>query len=35
MPDFASREVTDDPRFGGGNLVKYGLPVDGPLPNRE
>jgi CYTH domain-containing protein len=25
-PDFAAREVTDDPRFTGGNLVKNGLP---------
>ena len=28
MPDFAVREVTDDPRFSGGDLVKYGLPKD-------
>jgi CYTH domain-containing protein len=28
MPDFAVREVTDDPRFNGGNLGKYGLPKD-------
>jgi CYTH domain-containing protein len=28
IPDFAVREVTDDPRFNGGNLVKYGLPED-------
>ena len=28
-PDFAAREVTDDPRFNGGNLAKYGLPKDG------
>jgi CYTH domain-containing protein len=28
MPDFAVREVTDDPRFTGGYLVKYGLPKD-------
>jgi CYTH domain-containing protein len=28
MPDFASREVTDDPRFTGGWLVKNGLPKD-------
>jgi CYTH domain-containing protein len=27
VPDFALREVTDDPRFNGGNLVKYGLPA--------
>ncbi|MDI1283295.1 MAG: hypothetical protein PSV46_02765 [Reyranella sp.] len=26
MPDFAIREVTDDPRFGGGHLVVNGLP---------
>ena len=26
MPDFAIREVTDDPRFGGGSLVANGLP---------
>ena len=26
IPDFAVREVTDDPRYSGGNLVKYGLP---------
>ena len=26
MPDFAIREVTDDPRFGGGYLVANGLP---------
>jgi CYTH domain-containing protein len=26
MPDFAIREVTDDPRFGGGQLVVHGLP---------
>ena len=29
IPDFAVREVTDDPRFNGGNLVKYGVPKDG------
>lgn len=28
MPDFAVREVTDDPRFTGGHLVKNGLPKD-------
>jgi CYTH domain-containing protein len=28
MPDFAFREVTDDPRFTGGILVKNGLPED-------
>ena len=28
MPDFAIREVTDDPRFGGGRLVTDGLPLD-------
>jgi CYTH domain-containing protein len=27
-PNFAVREVTHDPRFSGGNLVKYGLPKD-------
>jgi CYTH domain-containing protein len=26
MPDFAIREVTDDPRFGGGYLIANGLP---------
>jgi CYTH domain-containing protein len=26
MPDFAIREVTDDPRFSGGHLVTNGLP---------
>jgi len=26
IPDFAVREVTDNPRYSGGNLVKYGLP---------
>lgn len=26
MPDFAIREVTDDPRFGGGQLAANGLP---------
>lgn len=29
MPDFAIREVTDDPRFGGGSLVANGLPPSG------
>jgi CYTH domain-containing protein len=28
MPDFAIREVTDDPRFTGGWLVENGLPED-------
>lgn len=28
MPDFAIREVTDDPRYGGGHLVADGLPAD-------
>jgi CYTH domain-containing protein len=28
IPDFAVREVTDDPRFTGGYLVKNGLPRD-------
>jgi CYTH domain-containing protein len=28
MPDFAFREVTDDPRYSGGHLVKHGLPED-------
>jgi CYTH domain-containing protein len=28
MPDFAVREVTDDPRFSGGYLVRNGLPKD-------
>jgi CYTH domain-containing protein len=28
MPDFAIREVTDDPRFTGGWLVENGLPKD-------
>ena len=27
-PDFACREVTDDPRYSGGHLVKHGLPKD-------
>ena len=27
-PDFALREVTDDPRYSGGHLVKHGLPKD-------
>jgi CYTH domain-containing protein len=26
MPDFPIREVTEDPRFGGGHLVTSGLP---------
>jgi CYTH domain-containing protein len=29
MPDFAHREVTDDPRFSGGSLAENGIP-DGP-----
>ena len=28
MPEFAFREVTDDPRYSGGHLVKHGLPGD-------
>ena len=28
LPDFAIREVTDDPRFSGGHLVTNGLPQD-------
>ena len=28
MPDFAVREVTDDSRFTGGSLARYGLPSD-------
>ena len=28
MPDFALREVTDDPRYTGSHLVRYGLPKD-------
>jgi CYTH domain-containing protein len=28
MPDFAIREVTDDPRFSGGHLATNGLPPD-------
>ena len=28
MPDFAVREVTDDPRYSGGHLVRDGLPKD-------
>ena len=28
MPDFAIREVTDDPRFSGGSLATNGLPKD-------
>ena len=31
MPDFAIREVTDDPRFSGGHLAANGLPED-PKP---
>ena len=27
-PDFAVREVTDDPRYSGGHLVTHGLPED-------
>ena len=27
MPDFASREVTDDHRYGGGHLVRHGIPT--------
>ena len=27
-PNFVHREVTDDPRFTGGHLVKHGLPKD-------
>jgi CYTH domain-containing protein len=27
-PDFAGREVTDDPRYGGGHLAMHGLPHD-------
>ena len=27
-PDFAVREVTDDPRYGGGALIRDGLPRD-------
>jgi CYTH domain-containing protein len=27
-PDFACREVTDDPRYSGDHLVKHGLPKD-------
>jgi CYTH domain-containing protein len=30
IPNFAVREVTDDPRFTGGYLAKYGLPKDAP-----
>ena len=26
VPDFALREVTDDPRYSGGQLVAHGLP---------
>ena len=28
MPDFALREVTDDPRYTGSHLVRYGRPRD-------
>lgn len=28
MPDFAHREVTDDPRYSGGHLAMNGLPKD-------
>jgi CYTH domain-containing protein len=28
LPDFAVREVTDDPRFTGGHLATHGLPKD-------
>ena len=28
MPDFVEREVTDDPRYTGGCLIKHGLPTD-------
>ena len=28
MPDFAFREVTDDPRYSGGHLVRHGLPKE-------
>jgi CYTH domain-containing protein len=27
MPDFAVREVTDDPRYAGGALIRDGLPA--------
>lgn len=27
-PDFALREVTDDPRYSGGSLAAHGLPRD-------
>ena len=27
-PDFAGREVTDDPRYSGGHLAKHGLPTN-------
>jgi CYTH domain-containing protein len=30
MPDFAIREVTDDPRFTGGDLVNHGIPAERP-----
>jgi CYTH domain-containing protein len=29
-PDFAVREVTEDPRYSGGWLVEHGLPQDAP-----
>ena len=28
VPEFALREVTDDPRYTGSNLARYGLPKD-------
>jgi len=28
MPDFAWREVTDDPRFAGSHLARYGTPTE-------
>ena len=28
IPEFAARDVTDDPRFRGDHLVKYGVPKD-------
>lgn len=31
-PDFAFREVTDDPRYSGGHLVEHGLPADRVIP---
>ena len=27
-PDYAAREVTDDPRYGGAELARHGLPGD-------